>query len=83
MFCSYYRARVEQRAALFLVAMLKSIDHLCFDRSYEEQEGIFEFFVPHEMEQTFEKLIALFQKTGEITEFQKLPNRLANSSECV
>lgn len=83
MLCTYYRARVEQRAALYLVAVLKSVDHLCFDRSYEDKGDQFEFFVPRDMEQEFEMVISFFEKTGEITEFRKLPNRLASAAELV
>jgi len=76
MYCLYYQARVEEKDCWFLVAVMRSFEHLAFDRTYDRETSTFEFFVPQELESTFLKVLEFFIKEGVITELTHLPNRL-------
>jgi hypothetical protein len=76
MYCSYYQAHVDRPKTLFLVAALRSFEHVAFDRTLNAQEGIFEFYVPQDMEPYFLKLIAHFEQVGIVKNLIKKENRL-------
>lgn len=76
--CSYYQAHVVPAQAWFFVGILRSFEHLCFDRTLDVEKSIFEFFVPQDLEQPFLALMHLFQERGIVTEFHSLPNRLTD-----
>ncbi len=59
-----------------MVGILKSFDHLCFDRTIDTATSLFEFFVPESQEPLFLKVMDYFQKGGMVIELKKLPNRL-------
>ena len=75
-YCSYYQAHVKKVEQWFLVAVLRSFEHTCFDRTLDKEQGIFEFYVPEEMEWRFCKLMDYFIQQGIVVNLQKLPNRL-------
>ncbi|HEV2917275.1 MAG TPA: hypothetical protein VGW78_06055 [Candidatus Babeliales bacterium] len=74
----YYQATVERNLCWFVVAALKTYDHICFDRTIDIERSIFEFFVPQDMEQLFLHVMHYFEQKGLVTNLQKLPNRLIN-----
>jgi hypothetical protein len=76
----YYQATVERTLCWFVVAALKTYDHLCFDRTIDAEKSIFEFFVPHDMEPLFLQVMHYFQQKGLVYNLQKLPNRLINNT---
>lgn len=78
-YCNYYQAHIARPQTLGVVSILKSFDHLCFDRTLDASSGLFEFFVPESQEPLFLKLMAHFEKEGSISGLQKLPNRLLQS----
>ena len=75
--CLYYQARVKREYCWFLVGILKSFEHMAFDRTIDKEKSIFEFFVPPLMKDYFEELMDFFSKEGVISDLQALPNRLA------
>ena len=75
-FCSYYQAYVKPQTGWFVVAALKSFDHLCFDRTVDVEASIFEFFVPEQYEPTFLDIMKWMEESGYVGEIKKLPNRL-------
>jgi hypothetical protein len=75
--CSYYQARVQREKCWFLVAVLRSFEHLAFDRTLDVDQSIFEFFVPASTEDTFVELMEYLQQQGIILEVHKMENRLA------
>ncbi len=79
-YCLYYQAKVSKPDTGFLTATLRSFEHLCFDRSLNKETCLFEFFVPPQLESYFVHLMNYYQDQGMITDFQKLPNRLMDSS---
>jgi hypothetical protein len=82
-FCKYYQAHVVKADCIFFVAILRSFDHLAFDRTLDQPNQIFEFFVPVLMEQQFLTLMAFFEKKEIIKNLQQLPNRLLDDTEKV
>jgi hypothetical protein len=81
MWCSYYQIKVSEPQSWFVVGILRSFEHLCFDRTLDVQNSIFEFFVPAENEDIFNELITYCEKQGLVFEVKKLPNRLAVPGE--
>ncbi len=75
-YCAYYHAHLLRKETLKTVSILKSFDHVCFDRTVDAASGLFEFFVPEDQEQFFLKLMAYFEKEGTVSNLKKLPNRL-------
>ncbi len=79
-YCQYYQANLSRKETLGTVSILKSFDHVCFDRTLDANTGLFEFFVPESQEPFFLKLMAYFEKEGTVTGLKKLPNRLKDSA---
>lgn len=77
-FCAYYQAIVPPKTCHYFVALLRSHEHLCFDRTLDRSDRerqIFEFFVPVSQKQTFEGIMRWFADAGLIQHLQELPNR--------
>ncbi len=79
----YYHARVVEKECWFLVAILRSFEHLAFDRTYDRVTSTFEFFVPEGNEKTFLELMNHLQAIGVIESFTRQPNRLMESDAIV
>lgn len=77
-YSSYYQAYVERSSCWYLVAVLKSCEHLAFDRTLDSTTNLFEFYVTPAREQEFINLMHYFEDQHLLTEFKKLPNRLAD-----
>lgn len=76
MYCLYFQAEVVPKDTWFLVAVLRSFEHLQFDRTYDTQKGIFEFLVPESNEHIFLEIMHYFQSIDIVSNLQKLDNRL-------
>ena len=81
LYCSYYQAHVKRSECWFVTAVLKSFEHMSFDRTIDVERSIFEFFVPSDMEQKFLDLMADFTRRGLVSNLQKLPNRLEQGAQ--
>jgi len=79
--CFYFQAHVIKEKCWFFVAILRSFEHMAFDRTLDKKNSIFELYVPGGMEVYFEKLMAYFIEQGIVTQYKKLPNRLLASDE--
>ena len=80
-YCQYYQAQVVPAKCWFFVGVLRSFEHVCFDRTRDKEASIFEFFVPPDMESTFLELMDYFKKEGIVTSLEQLPNRLLDPNE--
>ena len=80
-YCSYYQAHLEKSFCWYVVAILKSHEHLAFDRTLDTPTNLFEFYVPESREQEFLNLMNYFQQQHLVKNLQKLPNRLADPSQ--
>jgi hypothetical protein len=82
-YSSYYQAHITPKKAWFFVAILRSFEHLCFDRTFSVKDSIFEFFVPEDFERFFLEIMSYFQHTGVVVDLKKLPNRLKDPEATV
>lgn len=78
MLCSYYQAHVDEKNCWFLVAIMRSFEHLAFDRTLDKENSIFEFFVPSELENVFLEVMNYFEEQKIVHSMEKLPNRLSD-----
>ncbi len=72
----YYQAHIKREQCWFLTAVLRSYEHVAFDRTIDVQNSIFEFFVPHHMHKEFLYVIQELEKRGVVLSYNQLPNRL-------
>lgn len=79
----YFQATVHRELSWYVVAILKSFEHLCFDRTYDAESSRFEFFVAPDMAHEFIKLMEHFKNEHLIADFQELPNRITELGEQV
>lgn len=82
MYCSYYQAHVVPSSCWFVLATLKSFEHLAFDRTIDVANSIVEFFVPPSNETYFLEIMHYFEKEGFVNNVQKLTNRLMSDNVC-
>lgn len=80
-YCSYYQAYVDKTFCWYVVAILKSYEHLAFDRTLDTPTNLFEFYVPESREQEFLQLMNYFKEQHLVNNLQKLPNRLADPTQ--
>jgi hypothetical protein len=72
----YFQATVHRELSWYVVAVLKSFEHLCFDRTYDAEVSRFEFFVSSDMADEFIRVMEYFRDEHLVTDFQELPNRI-------
>ena len=77
-YCSYYKAQVAKKKVWYFIGILRSFEHLAFERTIDKEQSIIEFFVPQDLEDYFLNLMHYFQKQEIVSNLQKLPNRLQN-----
>ena len=75
-YCRYYQAQVLN--GWLLASLLKSYEHLAFDRTLDVEHQIFEFFVPQDCEAEFLIFMETMLELGVIKDLAALPNRLMN-----
>lgn len=75
-YSEYYQARVEPSRCWYVTAILRSHEHMCFDRTLDAEKNILEFFVPSGQEELFLKVMNHFIQKGLVDSLQKIPNRL-------
>ena len=80
-YCSYYQALVDRASTWFVVAVLKSFEHMSFDRTLDIEKGLFEFFVPSSTEKYFLKIMEYLTAQGHVHDLKKLPNRLLDPAQ--
>ena len=79
-YCLYYQAHVVKKECWFFVAILRSFEHMSFDRTLSKETSTFELYVAPETELYFIELMNYFLETGIITYFEKKENRLLDPS---
>ncbi len=72
----YYQAHVVKKETWFFVAILRSFEHMSFDRTLIKETSTFELYVAAETEPYFIELMTYFLEAGVITYFEKKENRL-------
>lgn len=82
-YCQYYQAHVKRSECWFFVGVMRSLEHMSFDRTLDLPTSLFEFFVPETMEEQFLSIMDFFKKQSIVTSLKKLPNRLLDPAELV
>lgn len=77
MLCQYYQAHVPREKAWLFVGILRSYDHLVFERTLDKEKSIFEFFVPADLEHYFLDLMENLKAKNLVCNLQKYLNRYA------
>lgn len=77
--CKYYQCKVVKDKVWYLTAIIRSFEHLCFDRTIDKQESILEFFVPEDGEKTFLEVISQLSEEGIVSDFSEKDNRLVSA----
>ncbi len=75
--CLYYQAHVDKQRCWFFVAVLRSFEHMSFDRTLDKETSLFEIFVPHAAQEMFESIMQELYAQDIVIDWQPLPNRLA------
>ncbi len=81
--CLYYRAKIKKELCWLVTSTLRYSEHLAFDRCYDKEQSIFEFFVAPDLEHVFLGVMQKFEKHGISSELTAMPNRLADPNEVV
>ena len=61
-YCQYYQAKVKTSETWFFVAVIRSCENLVFDRTFDVENGIFEFLVPEGSEKDFLKFMEYMER---------------------
>lgn len=80
-YSSYYQAHVDKTFCWYVVAILKSHEHLAFDRALDTATNLFEFYVPESRENEFVQLMNYFESKHLVSDLKKLPNRLMDEDQ--
>jgi hypothetical protein len=76
-YCRYYQAYIKKDSVWHFTSVLRSIEHLAFDRTFDVEASIFEFFVTEGCVEDFLAIMCYFERLGIVTSLQNLPNRFA------
>lgn len=75
-FCTYYQAIIDKPLCWYIVAILKSYDHVAFDRTVDVETNLLEFFVPPATQKLFLHVMNRLKNEGLVHNLVELPNRL-------
>lgn len=78
--CLYYQAHIDKQRCWFFVAVLRSFEHMAFDRTLDKATSLFEIFVPHAAQAMFENIMRELSTQDIVIDWQNLPNRLSDPS---
>lgn len=80
-YCSYYQANIAKSEVWYVTAILRSFEHVAFDRTIDVNESRFEFYVAPDLEHVFLQFIDCFIQKGLVSKLEKLPNRLMDPAQ--
>lgn len=79
-YCLYYQAHVPVKSCGIFVALMRSIEHVAFDRTCDIQTSTFEFFVPNDQRELFMQFMNFCEEKKIIEQLRELPNRFQENS---
>lgn len=82
-YCLYYRAKIEKELCWIVTSTLRYSEYIVFDRCYDKNQSVFEFFVAPDLQDVFISIMATFEKHGIVSQLEFLPNRLLDENEQV
>ena len=77
----YYQAHATRELSWMITSALRFSEHIAFDRAFDKDQSIFEFFVSPDGEDVFLDVMHKLEKQGILSNIKKLPNRLAPVDE--
>ena len=80
-YCLYYRAKIKKELCWLVTSTLRYSEHLAFDRCYDKENSVFEFFVAPDFKNVFLSVMAKFEKHGISSDLEQMPNRLMDPNE--
>ncbi len=72
----YFQADVKKELCWMVTSSLRFTEYVAFDRAFDREQSIFEFFVSPDMEDVFLNVMQKLQEVGVIVTLKKMPNRL-------
>ena len=72
---------MKRELCWLVTSTLRYSEHLAFDRCYDKENSIFEFFVAPDFKDVFLSIMSKFEKHGISSDLQELPNRLMDPNE--
>lgn len=80
-YCVYYQAKIEKEFCWVVTSTLRYSEHLVFDRCYNKEHSIFEFFVTPDLQDVFISIMKKFEQHKIVSDLKLLPNRLLDENE--
>ena len=80
-YSEYYQSHIPQQNCWLLTGLLRSCEHVAFDRTVDVPNSIFEFFVPADQEEEFVFFMNAMIRRGIILDLKKLPNRIKTEQQ--
>lgn len=74
--CLYYQAQVEKKLCWMVTSSLRLTEHVVFDRCFDKEKSIFEFFVAPGLENVFLDIMKKLEARNVISQLEKKENRL-------
>ncbi len=78
-YCLYYVAQLDKSKCWLVSSLLRGTEYVAFDRSYDPENSIFEFFVPEAMESVFLEVMDYLEKEKVVSALTKKENRLKDA----
>ncbi len=72
----YYQAHATRELCWMVTSSLRFVEGIAFDRAFDKDQSIFEFFVSPDLEDEFLDVVRKLEREGILSNIQKLPNRL-------
>lgn len=82
-YCLYYRAKIQKELCWIVTSTLRYSEYVAFDRCYDKEQSVFEFFVAPQLDSVFLSIMKKFEEHGISSELVHLPNRLLDPNETV
>jgi hypothetical protein len=79
LFCRVFQVLVPVKTTWCFVALLRSYEHLCFDRTKDVSSGLFEIFVPQDLVINFLEVMNYLHVIGVAGVVYEVENRLINT----
>lgn len=73
---TYYQVTVKKSECWYFAAILRSFEHMSFDRTIDKANSIFEVMVSPGSEKSFLEIMDHFKEMGAVTNVNEMPNRL-------
>jgi hypothetical protein len=80
-YCLYYQATLQKELCWLVTSTLRYSEYLAFDRCYDKEQSVFEFFVMPDADHVFLDIMQTFESQGIVSNIKALPNRLMQTGQ--